>query len=525
MIALALSCLKLAASNNLQHTECPLWHVRSINTCKCGASLNEVVHCRGTDSVTVGLGHCMTWDNVSQRAVLLSCSLSRKMTCPQYGSFASIKIPTNISGAELNDITCKIYNRQGTRCEHCRSGYGPAPFSDGFTCADCSKHRHLWIVNFLFQLSMVTVMYLCVVLFQIKGTSSPLNIIITYSQLCVCPISVSAGVHFRMNCYLGPTLTTVVMTIIGLTNLDFLHLVLPPICISTTLKSIDIHILEYIIAFYPIVLTLVIYICTELHDRNYKIAVYLTIPVKGFFRLFNKKWNPKTTILNTCITFILLAYSKFLFTSINLLFSVKTYYSDGNVVPHSTVLLYDPRVKFFHSQHIPYAVFALFIILVFVLLPPLLLLLYPTRLFKKCLNCCGFRRWDILQVVIDIFQGWYKDGTEGTRDFRAVSALYFLLRIALSCLFILLMIHRYYPYGWYSIGLTHIFLGVFFLGAKPYKKNWMNYIDGLLILWIGGLVCVLLYVQKMAFFVGILFGPSLFIVIFFLKCLQKLKIL
>ena len=523
VIVLALRYLKLAAGKSSQHTECPLWHVQKINTCECGSSLFGDVACHGTDSVTVGFGFCMTWNNVSKRAVLHRCPLSGKIKCNHYGLLAAIKLPTNVTGAELNDITCEIYNRQGARCEDCKNDYGPAPFSDGFTCADCSKHGHLWILNLLFQLAMVTVMYLIVVLFQIKGTSSPLNVIITYSQLCVCPISVSAGVRFRMSCFLGPTLTTVAMTTIGVTNLDFFRFVLPPMCISPLIKSIDVHLLEYIIAIYPIVLTLVIYICIKLHDRDYKITVYLTIPVKKFFKSINRNWNPKTTILNTCITFILLAYSKFLFTSISL-FCVRSTNSDGNVVPNSTVLLYDPTIKFFHSQHIPYAVFALFIIVVFVLLPPLLLLLYPTRLFKKCLNCCGFHRWDILQVVVDIFQGWYKDGTEGTRDFRAVSALYFLLRIMLSSVFILLMFVSYNPYGWYTFGLFHIFLGVFFFVAKPYKKNWMNYIDGLLIIWIGVIVYVNINnFQHARFVVTILFGPILFIVLFFLKCFQKLQ--
>ena len=513
------SYFKLAASDHLQTSNCTI----KVDKYERGNIIYKGVICDGTDTINVSIGDCITWNNVSQRAVLQRCPLSYKVTCPKYQDFiqdfTTITIPTNISGAELNNITCKIYNRQGTHCEHCRNGYGPAPFSDGFTCADCSQHRHLWIVNLFFQLSMVTIMYLFVVLFQIKGTSSPLNVIITYSQLCICPFSVSVGMRIRTSCFLGPTLTTVVMTIIGVTNLDFFRFVIPPLCISTSFKSINILLFDYVIAFYPIFLTLFINVCLELHDRNCRIAVYLTIPVKKFFRLFNKTWNPKTTILNTCITFILLAYSKFLFTSINLLFGVRAYYSDWKVVPNSTVLLYDPTVKFFHSQHIPYAVFALFIIIVFVLLPPLLLLLYPTRLFKKCLNCCRFRRWDILQVVADIFQGWYKDGTEGTQDFRAVSALYFLLRIVLSTLFILLVFYRYRPYQWYVVGLFHVFLGVFFLVAKPYKKYWMNYIDGLLILWIGVLVHV--HANKSSLVVGVLFGTILFVLIFLFQCLKK----
>ena len=53
-------------------------------------------------------------------------------------------------------------------------------------------------------------------------------------------------------------------------------------------------------------------------------------------------------------------------------------------------------------------------------MPPLLLLLYPIHLFRRLFICCGFRRWDILPVIMDTFQGWYKDGTEGTYDYRPV---------------------------------------------------------------------------------------------------------
>ena len=109
-----------------------------MNTCECGSSLFGDAACHRTDSVTVGLSFCITRNNVSQRAVLhrCTCPLSGKIKCYQYGLLAAIKIPTNISGAELNDITCKIYNRQGTHCEHCKNGIGPVPFSDGFNCAD-----------------------------------------------------------------------------------------------------------------------------------------------------------------------------------------------------------------------------------------------------------------------------------------------------------------------------------------------------------------------------------------------------
>ena len=76
-----------------------------------------------------------------------------------------------------------------------------------------------------------------------------------------------------------------------------------------------------------------------------------------------------------------------------------------------------------------------------------------------------FKRWDILNQFMDIFQGWYKDGTNGTRDYRYFFAFYFLLRIGLLCEFVVLFLVNY---NWkymltlkYSCtGVAHVLLGV-----------------------------------------------------------------
>ena len=70
----------------------------------------------------------MTWDNVSQRVTVNHCSFYQisKALCLQHVFRDTIEISTNISGPELDNITCEKYNRQGTRCRKCRDGYGPA---------------------------------------------------------------------------------------------------------------------------------------------------------------------------------------------------------------------------------------------------------------------------------------------------------------------------------------------------------------------------------------------------------------
>jgi len=67
----------------------------------------------------------------------------------------------------------------------------------------------------------------------------------------------------------------------------------------------------------------------------------------------------------------------------------------------------DATVGFFSDEHFPFAIIAI-LILVFVL-PPLLLIFYPCKLFSRCFNCCHKRRWHALHTFVEAFQGCYKD--------------------------------------------------------------------------------------------------------------------
>ena len=90
------------------------------------------------------------------------------------------KIPTNITGPELNDVTCKTYNRQGTQRKQCIDGYGPAAFSDGVTCVDCSKYKHPVGSKSVTSVDDGDYHVPSCHSLQVKGNSSLFNIVITY---------------------------------------------------------------------------------------------------------------------------------------------------------------------------------------------------------------------------------------------------------------------------------------------------------------------------------------------------------
>lgn len=157
-------------------------------------------------------------------------------------------------------------------------------------------------------------------------------------------------------------------------------------------------------------------------------------------------------------------------------------------------MLFDPTISYFHSKHIPYVILASSVLVFFIFVPPLFLLLYSTNVSKKCLQLLKIR-WDIVNNIMDIFQGWYKNGTEGTRDYRFVSGLYFFLRIFLSCELIVLLLkdngsHSVWLWKVLIPGVIHFMLGVFFFAAKPYRRLYMNHADGLIFTLFGGLFFV-----------------------------------
>ena len=241
-------CVSESWTRSVQHEiddHCPLWHIHNNNgECECGASLNGIISC-DTKFIHVENGYCLTWNNLTNSEELYHCRFTHWMF-PHTGQRYSI--PINISGEKFDFRMCNSFNRQGAQCSQCISGYGPAVFSDGITCADCSKRKFLWILNLAFQLTMVTLICLIFMLLQIKGTSSPLNIIIAYIQ------NIAFGCKFSEFYYLGKKANAIFTTILGIWNLDYFRLVLPPLCISSSLKAILCVLFQYILAVCPFLL-------------------------------------------------------------------------------------------------------------------------------------------------------------------------------------------------------------------------------------------------------------------------------
>ena len=144
-------------------------------------------------------------------------------------------------------------------------------------------------------------------------------------------------------------------------------------------------------------------------------------------------------------------------------------------------LYYDGTVEYLGRTHLPYAILAISVLLVFTLLPILLLCLYPCRCFQRFLNKFNVNS-QVLHTFMDTFQGCFKDGTNGTRDCRYFASLYLITRVATHLGFTLAVV-----FNNISILVALLLTVVMLLSfLHPYKKHIYNYVDILL------LICIII---------------------------------
>ena len=205
-----------------------------------------------------------------------------------------------------------------------------------------------------------------------------------------------------------------------------------------------------------------------LYDGNFKPLVIVWRPFRDVFRLFHQNWKVRTSLIDAFSTFFLLSNMKFLSTSFDLLTPVKVYQlnSTGHL-SHSWRLYYDATVPYFGHAHLPYAVLGLVVLTLFVLLPSVLLILYPFCWFQRFLNLFPFR-WYILHTFMDTFLGCYKDGTEpGTHDCRWFASVYFLgrlLAVAIGSLTLSSMLFSFFP-------MILTLIAILYIAIEPFKLN------------------------------------------------------
>ena len=458
-------------SSKVFQPECPTWFVPEYNngtmSCVCGDSLDGVVLCEQESNVSLLFLYCMTYDGVHNTTACSFCPYHHHKPDVQ-GVY--VKLPQNV--CDLNEFMCGGLNRTGLLCSDCKPGLGPAVFSYTLQCLKCVESGYGWLLYMFLATVPTTIMFLVVMLCRIRITAAPMNVIIFVCQVIVGMADASPYKYIDTS---KPTyyLTVLLLTVYGVFNLDFFRYIIPNFCISSTMTTIQALSLEYIVAFYPLLFTIILYICIQLHASDCRPLVYLWKPFHKCFASMPQNWSPLESLVHTFAGFLLLSYSKILFVSFSLLQNQEYARDSSGEKVGPLKVYYNATVPYFSTEHLPFALLAIFLSTTFIVLPMLTLLLYPTRVFQRCIGCCS-TRWHALDAFVDAFQGYYKDGTNGTPDWRYFSGLYLIFRILVVGAYVLPMKYRIvYRVTCYSS--ASLLFGL----LRPYKERWINYLDSI----------------------------------------------
>ena len=260
------------------------------------------------DEILLAFGCCATYSEDTRLLSVTTCGTFQS-TGYNMSTSGYILLPRNLS--LLNHyMMCGPLNRKGLVCSECADGFGPSITSFRYSCANCTDAWY-GVPLFLFlEFVPITVFYLIILVFQISVTSAPMPCFIMYAQFIV---SMFGLILFDNYSSIRNKLIIkdedirldmkIIHTFYGLFNLDFLHFVIPPFCVSSKLKFFYTAFFGYISAIYPVCLICLTWVCVELHGRNFRPLVCLWRPFHRCFVKLQRAWVQRVTLLMCLLHF------------------------------------------------------------------------------------------------------------------------------------------------------------------------------------------------------------------------------
>ena len=464
-LQLILQCLGTSGNGTI----CSPWskfnHTEGV--CICPDTVHGLLHCDEYGYIdAVQNCACATYDQARNMIEVGFCI---------YGCSKMVQLDRSIpvgysalhsNRSQWNEVLCGSFGREGTLCGACQNGsYAPA-YSFDMNCLQCNNGRdNLW-KYILWAFGPLTLYYFVFLFLLVNVVSSRFMGFVFYSQMIAFPMLIRVMlINLKASSYISHI--RFFEAFYGIWNLDFFRSYNSGICLQT--DALATMSLDLAIATYPLLLMVITYLTIIAYDKNFRPLVILMKPLLSVLEFYKSNWNIRTSIIDSFVTFSLLSNVKLLNLCADLLTPVTVYqFVTLQNVSHSSRLYYNTTVEYFGPKHLPYAVMAIVVLFIFVLLPTLLLTLYPFRAVQKCLNLLPGRSQLFLNTFVDSFQGCYKNGTEpGTRDYRYLSALHFIIRFIMIVIYIKILNASFAPFATTLL----VLIAVFVIIIDPFKSN------------------------------------------------------
>ena len=440
-------------------TECEIGYFLNNYTCECECAASDylgLVTCNPTVLLRSGywMGFCAP--NSSE----LCTSHCPYGFCSYHKMKPSATVHPLPNDSSLLDYAICGPSRTGRLCGKCADNYSVYFHSSKYTCGPEGMCHLGWVFFLISEIVPLTLFFVVILIFNISLTNGNVNSFVLFAQILDALFTHGNGsLKFpRVIDVFRDTLTFFYRPF----NLDFFGLEELSFCLWRGATVLDVLIMKYTTVGFALVLVVLTIIITSRRCRGYKI-----------FTRFN---TPKGIIVHGLSAFFVLCYSQ----CARVTFLILTYsclYSVHFKCKEQVVYRIGDMNYFGEGDHMKYAISAIFILVFMIIIPPVLLLIYP--LLFKLLGFCKLSEsklamilWRVMPIqLLDSFQSSFKD------NLRFFAGLYFLYRAIILCVFAYTQTLLLF-YIIVQIQLT------FMLAAhaifQPYKKRRHNIIDALL---------------------------------------------
>ena len=390
---------------------------------------------------------------------------------------------------EVGEYLCTQLNRTGVLCGECLPDYAVAVNSPTYECVRCNDTSQAKKVGDAFTYILltygpITVLFMVIVLCNLNLASSAAAGFVLYAQIIsseffditAYQLSYDQGVEVSQKRF-----QKAYIAIYGILNLRSFSFLRDPFCLinSKSFNILSVLCLDYAIAIYPIIVIIGVHLAfccpchkcerwcesQQLYQRCRQLSQSQTTSV------------PRNRWVNSFVAFMILSYSKFGLASMKTLQSNKLFNATGDAIDHRVYVAGQLSYPA-DSSYLGYAIGAIFIAVLFVFLPPLLLLVI-INLINWLTGKIEFLRkfWcgDKVHIYLNAFEG-YKTNR---RWFAGVYLLFRLIMFIVYCFTPTILIQ----YLLQQILILSLIILVALL--RPYEADFYNYWDTILLFILG----------------------------------------
>ena len=399
--------------------------------------------------------------------------------CEQVSFEAKISQPDTVAIVGDDAMNPCRENATGLLCSRCDSDTYHNRKGD---CVSCSNPGLSWFIFILIEIVPITILFIILYITGFNLVSGGLNSAIFFAQMITTTMDITGDGFIPISNITNNSQTSA--SLIGAYhflyepwNLEFFAPFSRNLCLFHAESFLVYFLVEYIIAFYPILLLVGVVAIR---------AVYSKLPEscpskrsQSCTKLFKcNQPNQRDANHDLTVSVLVLSYSKLAITSASLVSGVWLHDSDGGFVRF--VSLNDPSTNYVSFPYLLFVIIALVILILLFTYPFLILIVMYLRDFKKS------KRFSFLDTLVspfrqlknndDVPRSKLDKSFSVFRDRRWIETVYLILRVVLLIIYIIPSL----PFiKKYTIEQGILLVGMMFVVfVHPYElKAWLGRID------------------------------------------------